>query len=56
MRSNLLASLILALGLLLGASSSTYADTIAVTSVSLTNLQLVFTSEPSCSHRHKSDR
>ena len=44
MRSNLLATLILALGLLLGASTSTYADTIAVTSVSLTNLQLVATS------------
>ena len=44
MRSNLLASLIIAFGLLLSAATSTYADTIAVTSVSLTNLQLVSTS------------
>ena len=40
MRGKLLASFALVLALLLGASSSASADTIALTSVSLTNLQL----------------
>lgn len=40
MSRNLIASCVLLLGLLLGASSSASADTIALTSVSLTNLQL----------------
>jgi hypothetical protein len=44
MRSKLLASCVLAIGLLLGASSNVYADTISVTSVSLTNIQLISSS------------
>lgn len=40
MRSKLIASCVLLLALLLGASARAYADTIALTSVSLTNLQL----------------
>jgi hypothetical protein len=41
MRRNLLGTCVLLLGLLLGTSSAAYADTIAITSVNLTNLQLI---------------
>lgn len=40
MRRKLLASCVLLLGLLFGASTSAWADTVALTSVSLTNIQL----------------
>ena len=48
-----LGTCVLLLGLLLGTSSAAYADAFVITSVTLTNFQLVPHPEPSCSPDRK---
>ena len=51
-----LGACVVLLGLLLGTSSAAYADTISITSLTLTNIQLVPASGTSCSPPHQWDR